>query len=147
VIQTVAGMGGGGDTGGGGARRRRILIVEDNADLREVLVDALTDADYDVGEASNGREALSRAEVWLPDAILLDLMMPDMDGADFLRVRRERPFLARVPVMVLTAHPFHHRLLDGLGATFVIRKPYNLDELLDAVETMCTGEASREDAC
>ena len=136
-----------GSAGRGCVRQPRILIAEDNPDLREVLIDALTDAGYEVGEASNGLEALARAEAWLPDAILLDLMMPGMDGADFLRARRERPFLARVPVMVLTAHPFHHRMLDGLGATVVIRKPYNLDELLDAVATMCAGETSQEDAC
>ena len=65
----------------------------------------------------------------------------------FLRARRDRPFLARVPVMVLTAHPFHHRMIDGLGATVVVRKPYNLDDLLDAVATMCAGEAGQESAC
>jgi two-component system OmpR family response regulator len=140
-------MGRAGGTGPARARQRRVLIVEDNADLRAVLVDALSDADYEICEASNGREALSLAESWLPDAILLDLMMPDMDGAEFLRARRDRPFLARVPVMVLTAHPFHHRLLDGLGATVVVRKPYNLDELLDAVATMCRGESGQADAC
>jgi len=134
-------------TGQGEARQRRVLIVEDNADLRAVLVDALSDTDYEIGEASNGREALQLSESWLPDAILLDLMMPDMDGAEFLRMRRERPFLARVPVMVLTAHPFHHKLLDGLGATVVVRKPYNLDALLDAVATMCEGASGQADAC
>lgn len=147
MIGTVAGMDASGVPAGGGARRPRILIAEDNPDLREVLVDALNDAGYEVGEASNGVEALAQAEAWLPDAILLDLMMPDMDGAEFLRARRERPFLARVPVMVLTAHPFHHRMLDGLGATVVVRKPYNLDELLDAVATMCTAETAQEDVC
>ena len=100
-----------GSTACGTVRQPRILIVEDNADLRAVLVDALTDVGYEIGEASNGLEALAHAEAWLPDAILLDLMMPDMDGAEFLRARRERPFLAHIPVMVLTAHPFHHRLL------------------------------------
>jgi two-component system response regulator MprA len=131
----------------GSMRVRRVLIAEDNPDLRAVLTDALTDAGYEVDEVGNGEEALVRAEAWLPDAILLDLMMPTMDGAEFLRARRERPFLARVPVMVLTAHPFHHRMIDGLGATVVVRKPYNLDDLLDAVETMCAGEDGRESAC
>jgi CheY-like chemotaxis protein len=130
-----------------GIRARRILIAEDNADLRAVLVDALTDVGYEVDEVTNGAEALARAEQWLPDAILLDLMMPTMDGAAFLRARRDRPFLARVPVMVLTAHPFHHRMIDGLGATVVVRKPYNLDDLLDAVATMCAGESGKESAC
>jgi CheY-like chemotaxis protein len=115
-------------------------VVEDNSDLRDLLADALTDAGYEVETVANGAEALERAATWLPDAILLDLMLPVMDGAEFLRARRERPFLARVPVMVLTAHPFHHRLLVGLGATLVVRKPYNLDELLDAVESLCAGE-------
>ena len=130
-----------------GSRARRILIAEDNADLRAVLVDALTDVGYEVDEVTNGEEALARAEQWLPDAILLDVMMPTMDGAAFLRARRDRPFLARVPVMVLTAHPFHHRMIDGLGATVVVRKPYNLDDLLDAVATMCAGESNQESAC
>src|SRR4051812_14514337 len=116
--------------GRGIAGLRRILVVEDNPDLRCVLSDALLDSGYDVSSVSNGAEALERAQEWLPDAILLDLMMPVMDGAEFLKARRDRPFLARVPVMVLTAHPFHHRLLDGLGATLVLRKPYDLEELL-----------------
>jgi two-component system response regulator MprA len=125
---------------------RRILIVEDNPDLRTVLTDALLDTGYDVSAVSNGAEALALVDEWLPDAILLDLMMPIMDGADFLRARRDRPFLARVPVMVLTANPFHHRTIDGLGATLVLRKPYDLEELLAAVEALCAGEAGRGNA-
>jgi CheY-like chemotaxis protein len=128
----------------GGVAVKRILVVEDNPDLRELLADALDDAGYDVEQVTNGAEALARAEVSLPDAILLDLMLPVMDGAEFLRARQGRPLLARVPVMVLTAHPFHYRILDGLGATLVVRKPYNLDELLDAVALLCAGEDGRD---
>jgi len=130
-----------GDEGRGEGDVKRILVVEDNPDLRALLSDALTDSGYEVHEVSNGAEALARADEWLPDAILLDLMLPVMDGAQFLRERRERPFLADVPVMVLTAHPFHHRMLDGLGATLVVRKPYNLDELLDAVAGLCSDQS------
>jgi CheY-like chemotaxis protein len=133
-----------GDEKRGGVAVKRVLVVEDNPDLRDLLADALMDAGYDVEKVTNGAEALGRVETWLPDAILLDLMLPIMDGAEFLRARRERPFLARVPVMVLTAHPFHHRMLDGLSATLVVRKPYNLDELLDAVEALCAGEDGRD---
>src|SRR5215218_9697937 len=96
-----------GDATRGETSVKRILVVEDNPDLRELLSDAMSDAGYDVSEVSNGAEALACAEAWLPDAILLDLMLPVMDGAEFLRARQERPFLARIPVMVLTAHPFH----------------------------------------
>jgi CheY-like chemotaxis protein len=123
---------------------KRVLVVEDNPDLRELLADALADSGYGVEQVSNGAEALARLETSLPDVILLDLMLPVMDGAEFLRARQDRPFLARVPVMVLTAHPFHHRILDGLGATLVVRKPYNLDELLDAVALLCVGEDGRD---
>jgi len=129
----------------GGVRVNRILIVEDNPDLRELLADALSDAGYEVDSVSNGAEALTRAEAWLPDAILLDLMLPIMTGAEFLRARLERPFLARVPVMVLTAHPFYHRLLDGLGASLVVRKPYNLEELLDAVAALCARDMGQDE--
>jgi two-component system response regulator MprA len=126
---------------------RRILIVEDNPDLRTVLTDALLDSGYHVSAVSNGAEALALVEEWLPDAILLDLMMPVMDGAEFLRARLARQFLSRVPVMVLTANPFHHRMIDGLGATLVLRKPYDLEELLAAVEALCAGETSRDNVC
>src|SRR5690348_3624659 len=133
-----------GDEKRGGVAVKRVLVVEDNPDLRALLADALGDSGYDVEQVTNGAEALARAEASLPDAILLDLMLPVMDGAEFLRARQDRPFLARVPVMVLTAHPFHHRILDGLGATLVLRKPYNLDELLDAVAILCADEYGRD---
>ncbi len=96
---------------------------------------------------SNGAEALEIGGTWLPAAIVLDLMMPVMDGAAFLRERRQVPWLASVPVLVLTAHPFHHRVLDGLGPTAVLRKPYDVDELIAAVQALCEGETGRSLVC
>ena len=84
---------------------------------------------------------------WQPAAIVLDLMMPVMDGAAFLRERRQVPWLASVPVLVLTAHPYHHRVLDGLGPTAVLRKPYDVDELIAAVQALCEGETGRSQVC
>ncbi|MFN8634312.1 MAG: response regulator [Chloroflexota bacterium] len=125
----------------------RILIVEDNLDLRTLLYDALLDAELEVRAAADGAEALAIADEWQPDAIVLDLMMPNMDGTAFLRERKARPQLEHVPVLVLTAHPYHHRLLDGLDVNLVLRKPYDLNELLTAIEIMSAGESGHEHAC
>lgn len=125
----------------------RVLVVEDNDDLRSLLGDVLEDAGFEVMAVSNGAEALEAARGWAPAAIVLDLMMPVMDGAAFLRERRLLPSLASVPVLVLTAHPYHHRVLDGLGPTAVLRKPYDLDELISAVQALCEGETGRGQAC
>ena len=125
----------------------RVLIVEDNDDLRTLLGDVLEDAGFDVLAVRNGADALVAAPEWQPAAIVLDLMMPVMDGAAFLRERRLVPALASVPVLVLTAHPNHHRVLDGLGPTAALRKPYDLEELISAVQALCEGETGRGQAC
>ena len=125
----------------------RVLIVEDNDDLRMLLGDVLDDAGFEVAAVSNGAEALELAREWQPSAIVLDLMMPVMDGAGFLRERLELPWLTRVPVLVLTAHPYHHRVLDGLAPTAVIRKRYDVEELIAAVQALCDGETGRGLVC
>ena len=132
-------------TGVGGASR--VLVVEDNDDLRSLLRDVLDDAGFEVKAVGNGAEALELAESWQPAAIVLDLMMPVMDGAAFLRQRRQMPRLAAVPVLVLTAHPYHYRVLDGLSPTAVLRKPYDVDELIAAVQALCAGETGRDKVC
>jgi two-component system, OmpR family, response regulator MprA len=121
----------------------RILVVDDSPALRMLLVDALTDAGFEAVGAENGQAALALADRWHPDAIILDVMMPVMDGPTFMRARRERPDLAAVPVLVLTAQPSHDRLMQNLDATLVLRKPYDLDELLDAVESLAAGATGR----
>ena len=128
----------------GGAR---VLVVEDNNDLRSLLADVLTDAGFEVTAVANGVEALELLHAWQPEAIVLDLMMPVMDGPTFLRERRRVPGLSSVPVLVLTAHPYHYRVLDGLGPTAVLRKPYDVDELIDAVHALCRGETGRGLVC
>jgi CheY-like chemotaxis protein len=74
-------------------------------------------------------------------------MMPVMDGPSFLRERQALPWLAAIPVLVLTAHPYHHRELDGLAPTAALRKPYDVDDLIAAVEALRDGETGRSEAC
>jgi adenylate cyclase len=86
-----------------GARAARILVVEDDQPSRDVLRQMLTRAGYAVAEATNGREGLARLEESPVDLVLLDLMMPEMNGFDFIRHARRSPAHGRLPIVVVTA--------------------------------------------
>jgi CheY-like chemotaxis protein len=83
--------------------RPRILVVDDDPDVRQILVSYLGDGEAEVRTAANGREALERLEESLPDLILLDLIMPVMDGMAFLDALRLDPRCQNIPVAVITA--------------------------------------------
>lgn len=103
---------------------RRVLIVEDDADTRRWLDRALAGEGWRVSEAENGRAALARIAEERPDLILLDLMMPEMDGFEFLAELRRDPALHDVPVIVVTAAELSeddHRRLNG-GVERVLQK-------------------------
>jgi CheY-like chemotaxis protein len=113
--------------------RQRILIVEDDADVREAMSDALGEQGYTVATSGDGRQALD----WLrqnaaPDAILLDLMMPVMDGWHFLAEQRRDPVLAAIPVIVVTAFKDTARQV-GTGA--LLQKPVTVARLLEALDS------------
>lgn len=80
-----------------------VLIVDDDADFRRVLGDALADEGYRIVEAINGKEALDRLEVERPELILVDLLMPTMSGLELLQKVRKTPALRAIPVVVITA--------------------------------------------
>ena len=112
---------------------RRILVVDDDPGIRGFLTGALEDEGYDVRTVTNGREALAvleRLEEWAPDAILLDLYMPEVDGWTFRAAQLALPGpAAHIPVIVLSAS----RNLGGrkaeLDAAAVMDKPFELDAL------------------
>ena len=114
-----------------------ILVVDDDLDIREILSETLGDLGFHVLAAANGRAALTLVhdlEVG-PSVILLDLMMPVMDGYGFLEARAKDPKLASVPVAVITAG---HRIDDArIGdAIPVIRKPFEVSLLLDVLDRL-----------
>lgn len=113
----------------------RILLVEDDHALRDTIADVLVDEGFEVACACNGRDALEKlARGLLPDLIVLDLMMPVMDGWAFRDAQRQRPSLARIPVVVLSASsPADNPRLRSLGAEAVLAKPVGIDRLLGAV--------------
>src|SRR5262249_50225562 len=106
----------------------RVLVIEDEPDLLRVLVDALREEGYAVDEAADGEEGLFKATSWDYDAILLDLMLPRMDGGELLRqLRRTR----KTPVLILTARDAVRDRVRGLdsGADDYLVKPFELTEL------------------
>jgi len=118
--------------------RCAVLIVEDDADLREMMAQLLSLEGYRAETAPNGRDALRYLERGdRPDVILLDLMMPVMDGSEFSRAASSRPQLASVPICLVTASA---RLPEGLpGVVAVLRKPMDPLALIDIVQRHCDG--------
>ena len=115
--------------------RPRVLIVEDEVIVRVCLAETLEDAGYQVATAPNGADALVQIQEHRPDAVLLDLLMPVMDGLEFLHARHAQPWLATVPVVVLSAGGLETlRQATALRATAVLAKPVNLDVLSAVLE-------------
>ena len=109
-----------------------VLIVDDNPDSIMVLRTILESKDFKVLSASNGRDALSVMETQIPDAVLLDVMMPELSGIDVLKRMRSNAATARVPVILVTAKGQDEDLLDGYqhGADYYITKPCTAKQLL-----------------
>lgn len=118
------------------SRRQRVLVVEDDEAIRDVLVDALEMEGAEVRDAADGREALSILDAWTPDAILLDLMMPIMDGWTFRAHQRAHPTAATVPVIVLSASRDFGGRADDLAPAVLIRKPLDLVDVLAKVDAV-----------
>jgi CheY-like chemotaxis protein len=112
-----------------------ILIVDDDDDVRDACVSVLGDEGYTTRTAKNGQQALDLLRHDLhPAVILLDLMMPEMNGFEFRTRQLADPAIADVPVVVLTAATMSDRV-RALRPDACITKPFELDELLDAVAT------------
>lgn len=106
----------------------RVLYVDDEDDIREVAVISLElDPDFEVRSCASGADMLAVVGEWKPDLILLDVMMPSMDGPTAFRQLRERPEGGQVPVVFITARtqPKEVAELKKLGASGVIAKPFD----------------------
>lgn len=113
-----------------------LLIVDDEDNLRSMLAAALRHHGYEVTTASNGREALEQIPREHPDLVLLDVMMPDLDGFEVLR--RLRNDHDRTPVLFLTARDTTEDKVRGLtlGGDDYLQKPFSLDELVARAEAI-----------
>lgn len=111
--------------------RQKILIVDDELDTLVPLKRTLETGDYQVIEASNGMEAIEKTRSEQPDLILLDLMMPGMDGIEVCKVLKEDPTTDDIPVIMLTAKGDIEDKIGGIetGADDYVTKPFDLGEL------------------
>jgi two-component system KDP operon response regulator KdpE len=108
---------------------QRILVVDDEAPIRRALRTALTGHGYDVEVADGGAAALTAIATWVPDAVVLDLMMPGVDGFEVVRQTRT---WSQVPVVVLSARGEERSKVEALdlGADDYLTKPFGIEELL-----------------
>ena len=113
-----------------------VLIVEDDEDLRDMMAQMLTIEGFQTATAANGREALEYLHhTSKPNLILLDLMMPVMDGWEFRRQQKADPAIAPVPVIVLSA--LDPSRAAGVDAAAFLKKPLDFDRLLELVRAHC----------
>jgi CheY-like chemotaxis protein len=118
------------------ATRCPVLIVEDDEDLREMMAQMLTLEGFESAAVANGREALEYLHAAeKPDVILLDLMMPVMDGWEFRRQQQADPAIAPVPVIVLSA--LDQARASTLEADAFLKKPLDFDHLLSLARNYC----------
>jgi two-component system KDP operon response regulator KdpE len=116
-----------------------VLIIDDEPDSREAVSRFLTKAGYSVRSAPNGRDALMALATTLPDVIVLDMLMPEMDGVTFLGVVRSYLNWSNLPVIVLTAYPDgpHIDRARDYGVKRIFRKAdYRLNDLLACIEEL-----------
>jgi len=127
----------------------RVLVVEDDPLLRSSIEDVLIDAGHDVATAADGAEALRGLEAAdiLPEVIVLDLMMPNMNGELFRIHQLSETRLAGIPTLVITAKTLTPAAQEALGALPILRKPFALTKLLEAVERLATPEEPPPKQC
>lgn len=122
------------------SRSRRILIVDDDPEIQHLLAAVLRRRGYDIVFARDGGEAHRAVSAFAPDLILLDLMMPKVDGFDFLRKlkqAREDHAVPSIPVIVLSAHlQSDPTQVLALGATTLLPKPFDIDQLTHLIECL-----------
>lgn len=112
---------------------RTVLVVEDDAGLQETLEEILEIEGYDVTVAKDGLDALDKLSDPLPAVILLDVMMPRMDGYAFVDELRRRGLHPGIPILVLTADGRAQQKAERIGAVGYLEKPFDLRELLRQV--------------
>src|SRR3974390_1773166 len=128
--------------------RKRILMVEDDPDLVELLSFNLKRAGFSVGTAADGITGLKKARSLLPDLILLDLMLPELDGFAVCEILRRDPATGSVPIIILTAISGQLARFTGMetGATDYITKPFSPKHLLERVEQLLSHSRPRSSA-
>jgi DNA-binding response OmpR family regulator len=124
--------------------RKRILIVEDNSDLLELLRLSFKAAGFSIATATNGIDAIKKTRSLNPDLILLDLILPELDGFAVCEILRKDPETVSVPIVVLTGLSSQFTRYAGLesGATEFVTKPMSPDHLVVKVKRLLSERAA-----
>jgi len=118
----------------------RILVADDDPDIRQLVTYALADEGHEVSIAKEGREAVTHVEQAPPDLLILDIMMPELDGYEVLEALGQKGLLELTKVLVLTAKGSERdwKLGYDLGAHRYMTKPFDPEELLEIVNEILT---------
>jgi CheY-like chemotaxis protein len=118
-----------------------VLIVEDDHDLRDDLAFILRAKGYSVIAAENGSIALAKLKASRPDIVLLDLMMPVMNGWELRTKMLEDPALRQLPTVILTGVASPHETVKAMQASGYLAKPFDTSKLLETIERFCAKQA------
>jgi DNA-binding response OmpR family regulator len=118
-----------------------ILILEDDPSVRTLLVKTLSARGYEVRAAEDGLAGLTMLEAWTPDLLIVDVMMPRLDGMTFVRAIKARNDTKPIPVIFLTAKNDPKSMIAGinLGARYYITKPFVVEELISKIQKALGG--------
>jgi CheY-like chemotaxis protein len=118
----------------------RILSVEDDVDLQQVVAYVLKKKGWDAVFAYDGKDGLEKALALKPDLILLDMMLPGLNGIEVIKALKENEGTRAIPVIVMTAYPSDAQFLEdavrAMGAVEYLAKPVHIDELVKTVERL-----------
>ncbi|MBU0700937.1 response regulator [bacterium] len=116
---------------------KKILVADDEVPIRRIITEKLSSAGYTIFIAKNGQEAVEIAKKEKPDLIIMDIMMPVMNGIEAIKILKQDPDMANTHMFVLTAMEFgetEKEIVSIVGASNVINKPFSPKELLNAID-------------
>jgi DNA-binding response OmpR family regulator len=127
------------------ANKRTIMVVDDNPDLVDILRITLESKGFNVRCAYSGKDLFAGLEELKPDLIILDIMMPQMDGLKVLTRLRENSDTASIPVILLTAMVQQEDVIEGykMGADYYITKPFTSTQVLEGINLILGGDQGR----
>jgi DNA-binding response OmpR family regulator len=120
----------------------RVLVVEDDSGTQTLLRKQLSAKGFEVSVAANGLDGLMQLEQALPDIIICDMNMPELDGIGFVRAIKAKNETRKIPVIFLTASNDPRHMVDGInvGARFYLTKPFELNELIWKINRVLGGD-------
>jgi CheY-like chemotaxis protein len=118
--------------------KKTIMVVDDNPDIITIVKTILEGKGYSVASAYSGKELLAHLDSQKPDLIILDIMMPEMDGLEVLTKLKETPDTSSIPIILLTAKVQYEDVLGGykLGADYYITKPFTSTQLINGINLL-----------